>query len=62
MNVLDQPVIWEKGATVSMFEQVNAMAPMMPDTKIAPNSTLKTNILAAVEGDLQPINMETLSN
>ena len=62
MNVSDQPVTWEKGTAVSILEQVNVMAPMMPDTKIAPNSTFKTNLLAAVDGDLHPADTEILSH
>ena len=52
VNVSDQPVSCEKGAVVSILEQVNVMAPMTPDTKTAPNSTIKTDLLAAVDGDL----------
>ena len=37
------------------------IAPMMLDTKTAPNSTFKKDLLAAVYGDLQPAEMETLS-
>ena len=62
MNVSDQPVTWEKGATVSILDQVNVMAPMTPDTQTAPNSTYKMGLLAAIDGDLQPADMETLSH
>ena len=47
---------------VSIFEQVNVMAPMTPDTKTARNSTFKTDLLAAVDSDLHPADVETLSH
>ena len=62
MNVSDQPVTWEKGAAVSILEQVFVMVPMIPDTKTAPNSTFKTDLLAAVDSDLHPADVETFSH
>ena len=44
------------------MEQVNVMAPMTPDTKTARNSTFKTNLLVAVDSDLHPADLETLSH
>ena len=38
------------------------MAPMTPDTRTASNSTIKTDLLAAVNGDLPQAEIETLSH
>ena len=38
------------------------MAPITPDTRSVPNATFKTDLLAAVDGDLQPAEMQTLSH
>ena len=61
MNVLDQPVSWEKGADVSILEQVNVMAPMT-HIKTAPSLTFKTDLLAAVDGDLHPADVKTVAS
>ena len=62
MNVSDQPVTWGTGAAVSILEQVNVMASMTPHTKTAPNSTFKSNLPAALDGDLNPADMKTFSH
>ena len=62
MNVSDQPLTGEKGAAVSILEQVNVMAPMMQDTKTAPNSIFKKDLLAAVDGVLYPADVKALSH
>ena len=62
MDESDQPVTWEKGAAVSILEQTNVMALMTPNNKTALNSTFKTDLLAAVQGDLHPADVATLTH
>ena len=61
MNVLDHPVTWEKGATVSSLEQVNIMTPTTEETRPVPDLTFKVDLLAAVDEEIQPHEKEALS-
>ena len=40
MNVLDHPVMWEKGATVRSLEHMNIVTPTTEETRPAPDLTL----------------------
>ena len=60
MNVLDNPVTWEKGATVSSLEHVDVMTPTTEETRPAPPD-FKVDLLAAMGEKLQPAEKEALS-
>ena len=61
MNVLDHPMTWEKGATVSSLEQVDVMTSTTEEARPAPDLTFKLDLLVAVDEEIQPAEKEALS-